>query len=112
MDAEWRQIAEFLIHGDFYPLTEPSLADDVWMAWQFHDPRKQAGVVQAFRHAESPDAAMAFRLRGLEPEATYECNDFDRGTFRATGKELMERGLTVERKGQPDSATIAYRRQP
>ena len=112
MDAEWRQIAEFFIHGDFYPLTEPSLADDVWMAWQFHGPRKQAGVVQAFRHAESPDAAKTFRLRGLVPEATYECNDFDKGTFRTTGKEMMGRGLTVKRKGRPDSATIAYRKQP
>ena len=54
---------------------------------------------------------MTVRLRGLDAAATYELKDFDKGTFKASGTELMEKGLTVELTGKPDSATIAYRKQ-
>jgi alpha-galactosidase len=109
MDAEWREIVDNFIYGDFFPLTDASLADDVWMAWQFHQGPKQVGVVQAFRHPAAP-AKITLHLRGLDPAATYELKDFDKGTSKAAGKELMEQGLTIELKGQPDSATIAYKK--
>lgn len=109
MDAEWREIVDNFIYGDFFPLTDASLADDVWMAWQFHQGKRQVGVVQAFRHAGAP-STMTFRLKGLDFAATYELKDFDKGTSKAAGKKLMELGMVIELKGQPDSATIAYRK--
>ena len=40
--------------GDFWPLTTFSTSHKAWMAWQFDDPKKSGGLVQAFRRAESP----------------------------------------------------------
>ena len=52
--AQWRQVVDYLI-GDFYPLTAYSLADDVWMAFQFARPENGSGMVQAFRRGNTPD---------------------------------------------------------
>ena len=45
---------------------------------------------------------MTFRLRGLDPAGQYEVTDLDAATpAKASGKELMEKGLAVVIKGQP-----------
>jgi hypothetical protein len=70
-------------------------------------------VVQAFRRPANPVEAARFRLRGLDPDATYELRDFDReGAARATGADLMAEGLPVRLVERPGSATIVYRRLP
>jgi len=59
-------------------------------------------VVQAFRRANCADKVQTYRLRGLDPAATYILTDFDReGAPRATGKDLMEKGLAVEIPDRP-----------
>ncbi len=50
--GQWRDFAEYY-YGDYYPLTSYSLKNDVWMAWQFNCPEQGAGMVQAFRRADS-----------------------------------------------------------
>ncbi|MEI6973014.1 MAG: GH36 C-terminal domain-containing protein, partial [bacterium] len=88
-----------------------SLALDQWIAWQFNRPDEGDGVVQAFRRRESPFVCAAFRLRGLDPAALYEVTNFDaEGTTQALGKDLMEKGLTVEIKDKPGAAVIVYKR--
>jgi alpha-galactosidase len=99
---ECRKIAPMMLDGDYYPLTPYSLAPDQWIAWQFHRPEQGDGVVQAFRRKDCAEATRTYRLRGLEPAATYILSDFDReGVLRATGKELMEKGLAVEIPDRP-----------
>ncbi|MEI6972582.1 MAG: GH36 C-terminal domain-containing protein, partial [bacterium] len=57
------------------------------------------------------DAAQTYRLRGLDPVATYETKNFDvEGTIKITGKELMEKGLTVEIKDKPGAAVMVYQK--
>jgi alpha-galactosidase len=95
--------------GDYHPLTPYSLARDRWIAWQFDRPEHGDGVVQAFRHAECSDARQTFRLRGLDPAAPYEFTDFDVEVTRTlVGKELIEKGLTVEIRDKPGAAVVMY----
>jgi alpha-galactosidase len=110
MAKEWRQIAEDLL-GDYYPLTAYSLAEDAWVGWQYDQPEKGRGVVQAFRHAESPHESARFKVRGLEPAATYQLRNLDvAGSTTIAGGELMEPGLLLTLTNIPGSAVISYRR--
>ena len=52
-----------------------------------------------------------FHLRGLEPEGRYQVTNLDvPGTAEMTGEELMNSGLLVTLKQQPDSAVTVYKR--
>lgn len=109
--AEWKQLAPIMLQGDYYPLTQYSLANTAWMAWQFDLPDTGEGYVQAFRRRDNDEAARTFRLRGLVPTAQYELRDLDAAAARqSSGKELMEQGLAVEIPATPGAAIIRYRR--
>ncbi|MEI6970317.1 MAG: alpha-galactosidase [bacterium] len=109
--AQLRQIGlNFL--GDFYALTDYSLANSVWMAWQYDRPEAGEGMVQAFRRPDSPFVTAQFRLHGLDPAAMYEVANFDvEGSTKVSGKDLMEKGLTVEINDKPGAAVVVYVRQ-
>ena len=55
-----------------------TLANDVWLAWQYDRPETGEGVVQAFRRPDSNFEAGRFKLRGLDPVARYVVTDLDR----------------------------------
>ena len=106
--AECRKIAPLML-GDYYPLTPYNLQLDQWIAWQFHRPEQGDGVFQAFRREKSAEAAKTFRLKGLDPAATYEVKNFDVvGAVKVSGKDLMDPGLTVKIGEKRGSAVIAY----
>jgi alpha-galactosidase len=108
--AQWRQVADNY-YGDFYPLTPYRADNDVWMAWQFDRPEVGEGMVQAFRRPASSMVSANFKLHGLEPAGRYSVINLDApGTQEMTGRELMEKGLLVSLKKQPDSAIISYKR--
>ena len=108
--AQLKQIGPNYL-GDFYPLTEYNLANDVWMAWQYHRPDAGEGLIQAFRRDNCDEPKKTFCLSGLDPAAQYELTNFDVGTPAKTfGKDLMEKGLTVEIKDKPGAAVIVYRK--
>jgi alpha-galactosidase len=108
--GEWRRIARYY-YGDYYPLTPYSVEQDCWLAWQYDRPDLGEGVVQAFRRAESPVAAAVFRLRGLDPDATYRLTDADRdGATELRGRALLEDGLPLSLAERPSSAIVTYRR--
>jgi alpha-galactosidase len=112
MEHEWRQIAAHFVHGDFYPLTAYSLADNVWMAWQFAQPEIGRGAVQIFRRAGSKQDRARLVLHGLDPAARYEVVNLDGGKIVAAGQSLLSQGLAVELRHMPDSAIFTYRRLP
>lgn len=69
------------------------------------------GVVQAFRRQECADESITLKLRGLDPRAVYELTDLDApGVKRASGKELMETGLTLASAQKPHAMIVTYRR--
>ncbi len=107
--AECRKIAPLML-GDYYPLTPYNRQLDQWIAWQFHCPERGGGFVQAFRRERSEEAARTFRLKGLDPAATYGVEDFDRaGAVKISGKDLTGRGLMVKIGEKRGSALIAYK---
>ncbi len=96
--------------GDYYALTPYSKALDVWMAWQFHRPDRGEGLVQAFRRDHSFYESARFKLRGLEANARYRVANLDTPeTKEMTGRELMDKGLSVSITNQPGAAMITYR---
>jgi alpha-galactosidase len=107
--AECKAVAPIMLGGDYYPLTPYSLTNMVWMAWQFDRPEQGDGVVQAFRRGQNDEATQTFHLRGLEPSAFYEVTNFDLQTVtKASGHELMERGLAIEIADKPGAALLTY----
>lgn len=108
---ECKIVAPIMLNGDYYPLTQYSLADDVWIAWQFDQPDTGQGFVQAFRRGKCNQSTTTFRLSGLNPTAHYEIRNFDiQGAIIISGRELMESGLTVKIEDQPGAAIITYKR--
>lgn len=108
--GEWRSIAP-LYYGDFWPLTPYATEPTAWLAWQFDLPSEHRGVIQAFRRAESPFETARFRLRGLEPGASYAVKDLDSGNESThTSHDLMETGLAVGIGNHPGAAILVYRK--
>jgi len=54
-------------YGDYYPLTAWSMAPEHWMAYQFHLPEDDEGIVLAFRREASPYATLQVVLRAIDP---------------------------------------------
>ena len=110
--AECRKIAPLML-GDYYPLTPYSLHLDQWIAWQFNRPEEGDGEIQAFRRAKCTQSAMTFKLSGLDAAAQYEVTNFDVvGVTQISGKDLQDKGLTVEITANPGAAVIMYKRMP
>jgi alpha-galactosidase len=109
LTRRWRAVAPFY-NGDFYPLTPYSSTNSAWIAWQFHDPDRQAGAVQVFRRPASPFTKAEFALRGLDPSATYAV-DNGLSETRQSGRSLAA-GMPVEIASEPGAAVIIYRRVP
>ncbi|MDI9603612.1 MAG: alpha-galactosidase [Acidobacteriota bacterium] len=109
--GQWERVAPVMMMGDYYPLTEYSLANDVWIGWQFDLPDEGRGVIQVFRHADSIYQAAQLPLRGLDPSARYEVADVDTGEARVlTGAELIETGVPVRIDTRPGALLLEYRR--
>jgi alpha-galactosidase len=107
---DWRKVSPNLL-GDFYPLTPYSLADDVWMAWQFDRPEVGEGAVQAFRRAGSVYLAASIKLQGLDPAAMYAITNVDApGTTIMSGRDLAEMGVKVAIDRQPGAAVLIYKK--
>jgi len=106
---QWRKVAGCML-GDYYPLTPYSLKPDQWIAWQFNRPDEGDGMIQAFRRDSCTETTKTLRLSNLNPAAQYEITNFDKdSSVRISGKELMEKGLTIEIMGKQESAVISYK---
>jgi alpha-galactosidase len=112
MNEEFARIQDDLLYSDFYPLTEFSLENDVWMALQFDRPDAGSGVVLVFRRPDAQAATMRFVLQGLDGSRQYRIENFDRsGKELVSGASLMQRGLELSLSHAPASAIVHYERQ-
>jgi alpha-galactosidase len=108
--GQWRQLAPYY-YGDYYPLTSYSTDDSAWTAWQFDRPATGDGMVQAFRRSQSPFETARFKLRGLDPAATYTITDVDTSASpQFSGRELETNGLPVAIKAQPGAVIFVYKK--
>lgn len=70
-------------------------------------------MVQAFRRKETVADSFQLRLQGLEPERTYAVTDLDTlSTVESSGRELMDRGISITLADRPGSALLRYQRNP
>jgi alpha-galactosidase len=108
--AEWKRIVPCYF-GDYYPLTPYNRDEHRWIAWQFHRPGQDDGVVEAFRRRSNGDDSMSLHLKGLDPDGRYEVSDLDSGSSATlAGRELMEDGLRVEIRTSPGATVLTYKR--
>ena len=81
------------------------------MAWQFHLADQDRGVVQVFRHTQSPYETATFPLHGLDPAAKYEFTDLDtKSVTSVSGRDLMTKGLRVAVTDRPAAVVLLYRK--
>jgi alpha-galactosidase len=112
VNEEFVRIQDDLLYSDFYPLTDYSLENDVWMAFQFDRPAVGSGAVLVFRRTDARAATKQFVLQGLDAGAMYRIDNFDLGgTKLFSGKSLMHEGLEVSLSDAPASAIVQYERQ-
>ena len=110
MATQWREAADNYL-GDYYPLTEYTMSEHAWMAFQFNRPESGEGMVMAYRRLQNDEPERLLKLRGLDPAAKYVFKDADTGKETTyTGIELMRQGLAVELAKNPQAALITYRR--
>lgn len=110
--ADLRRKAPICLNGDFYPLTSYSLSEEVWVAWQFDLPEESVGYIEAFRRATSAYEVARYRLRGLDPQASYRIRDLNtKEEFTERGEQLMQEGFPVKIASQPGAALLMYQRQ-
>ncbi|NBV85307.1 MAG: hypothetical protein EBS01_03355 [Verrucomicrobia bacterium] len=102
--SECRRIAPLLL-GDYFPLTSHSLDTTSWIAWQFQRSDLGEGVVQAFRRPDAQSETLTVKLRGLDPQRTYEIENFDGGKKVHTGEELL-RGYEITLREKPAAAIL------
>jgi len=109
------RIAEFkalrhLFDSDFYPLTPYSLADDVWIGYQFHREELGEGLVLCFRRANSDTTHRNIALHALEPSADYRVTNMDTGYTDLRSGDALQQPFTVEIAEAPGSVMFRYQR--
>jgi alpha-galactosidase len=68
-------------------------------------------MAQAFRREECAEESLNLKLQGLDPQADYALKDLDSGkNLEASGRKLMDEGLTVTIPDRPGSVLLSYRR--
>lgn len=101
-----------LFTADYYPLT--AWADDpaAWLAFQFHDPVADEGLVQAFRGPAGSSDAVRLRLGGLRRDGRYRIDDWDRVSdpTERTGAELADEGIRISPRGDGQQAVVLHYR--
>ena len=108
--AEYKRVRPYF-YGDYYPLTGYSVADDVWMAYQFHRPESGDGMALAFRRGGCPTAVCHVTLHGLSPAAWYEIRFEDYGLTKIeSGKTLGTQGVDIRIPEAGGSLLITYKR--
>ena len=99
-----------LFAADYYPPTSWSDDPGKWLAFQFHDPAKGEGLVQAFYGDTEMRDRCVLRLRGLEPNTHYQVTNWDSNDApqRSRGSVLMERGVDVRDHGGHGAVVLHY----
>ena len=97
--------------GDFYPMTEATLREDVWSAYQFAC--GEEGVAYFFRRKESGEETRVFSLYALDENATYRViltdEQYKSIEKKMTGKELSA-GFRVTVGAPRESLVMEYQR--
>ena len=89
---------------DFYNHGSVGLDPSAWAIWQYNDPERKAGVVLAFRRAESPSSRATILLKGLPNGAMVEVENLDTGV-----KSIISGELEISIPERHSSTALLYR---
>ena len=103
-----------LFAADYYALTDWSDDPKQWIAFQFHDPARDEGIVQAFCGGGATDSNYTLKLRGLASGKRYTITDWDSQTAATTssGAELSNAGIEVRSDGVNQAVVLHYTSDP
>jgi alpha-galactosidase len=90
-------IRPLINQGDLFHIS--SRPDETrWDGMQYVDSKSGKGIVFAFRGAKAGETSHVFKLKGLDPAASYKVwsEDGSVASGQATGAELMGEGLKTE----------------
>lgn len=103
-----------LFAADYYPLTTWSLEPKHWLAFQFHDPAKGAGIIQAFCGCTVTTRVHTLKPRGLDPTRTYRVTDWDKPSqaIKRTGADILLQGIEVTASEDNQALIFEYQVEP
>lgn len=109
--SDWRAVADLML-GDYYPLTDWTLDKTKWIGFQFDRTDLGKGMLQAFRRQDNPSTTLLVKLSGLDPKGLYKLKDLSSTwTGQYSGRELMEKGLSIAVPKAPGDALIVYTKE-
>ena len=121
-DQDWPQMAALVeelrmvqqyYYNDYYELLPYNNNDVEWNGWQFIDSQNNEGVIQLFCPQNANELKKTIKLYGLNPDITYVLTDVDGlNSTIATGRELMENGLTISYGNVRSSSVIFINTKP
>jgi hypothetical protein len=99
-----------LFTADYYPLTEWSEDPMRWLAFEFYDPGKGEGIVQAFCGAAAASRTFNVRLKGLDPGRSYAMTDWDdpSRSMERSGADLADTGIEIRAKDGRQQAIVLH----
>ena len=104
--AEYDAIRDYF-YGDYYLLTPKSTNPDRWDARMFYMPESGEGFAFVACQEWADELTNTICLKGLDPDRQYHITDFDGLVdVTASGKQLMEEGITVTVPEQPYAAIL------
>jgi alpha-galactosidase len=106
--VEFETVRDYFL-GDFYPLTPYTTSEAEWLAYQFHDPSRDAGVALAFRRQDCDSTSLTVRLSGLTPDSHYYVQIEHQPATEIPGSDLAT-GLTLHAREAPASVLVTYTR--
>ena len=103
-----------LFAADFHPLTDWSDDPKQWLAFQFHDPAKGEGIVQAFHGPDVNERSRIVKPRGLDAAKTYLITDWDKPsrTRERTGADLLSHGIELHASEGNQALVFHYQAMP
>jgi alpha-galactosidase len=99
-------------YGDFYMLANASVAPDQFVAYQFHRPDQDAGLVLGFRHSQCGYLGLIVGLSGVKPAQRYDVDfisDSREKTCKTLTGEELRGGLELRVAKAGGSLLVRYR---
>lgn len=93
--AVWRRAADFMLFGDYYPLTPFHHSAGQWVVRQFDRPEAGQGFIQGIRFPSAQNETFTVWPKGIDGNALYLIENPETGDERKlAGTTLIQEGFT------------------
>jgi len=108
---EYKEVRPYY-YEDYYPLTgiEDITRKDIWLAYQFHRPSDDSGIILAFRRSESKTNEILVNITSVKDNQKYLLTNLDTKESQIVlGKELIK-GLKLILEKPRTSLLLKYQK--